>query len=183
MEKEQKKIDDYFDLDEDYEIEEFDPESYIDVNDLYHELWQEAIRARDLIFSEMPFEGLDYQSSEEELAHIKNNILSVVSEVLTPMQAVALYFFSNYDVEFSNCPAKRKQFILKEMAESKNLSDYDIVDFNEFSHKLDKINPSVFLELTNMLYHSQIIRHLVIKRDNALEGLDRNINSIIKQNI
>ena len=183
MEKEQKEIDNYFDLEEDYEIEEFEVEYYIDINDLYYEIWQEAIRERDLIFNENPFEGFDYQSSEEELEHIKRDVLSVVSEVLTPTQAVALYFFSNYDAEFSNCPAKRKQFILKEMASSKNLRDYDIHDLNEFTHNVDKIDPSIFLELTNLLYHSQIIRHLVIKRDNAMEGLERNINSITKQNL
>ena len=106
MEKEQKEIDNYFDLEEDYEIEEFEVENYIDINDLYYEIWQEAIRERDLIFNENPFEGLDYQSSEEELEHIKRDVLSVVNEVLTPTQAVALYFFSNYDAEFSNCPCQ-----------------------------------------------------------------------------
>ena len=178
MEKEQKEIDDYFDFDKDYEIEEFDTYNYIVVIDIYYELWQEAIRERDIIFYENPFEGFDYQSSEEELARIKTNILSVVSELLTPMQVVALYFFSNYDAEFSNCPAKRKQFILKEIESSKNLGDYDIHDLNEFTHNVDKIDPSIFLELTNLLYHSQIIRHLVIKRDNAMEGLERNITEI-----
>jgi hypothetical protein len=176
MEKEQKEIDDYFDFDEDYEIEEFNPNNYIVVTDIYYELWQEAIRERDIIFYENPFEGFDYQSSEEELARIKTNILSVVSELLTPMQVVALYFFSNYDAESSNCPEKRKLFILKAMADSKSLNDYGIDDFNKFRHKLDKIEPSVFLELTNILYQSQIIRHLIIKPDNRSGILDRNLN-------
>jgi hypothetical protein len=92
------------------------------------------------------------------------------------MQVVALYFFSNYDAESSNCPEKRKQFILNAMADSETLNDYGIDDFNKFRHKLDKIEPSVFLELTNILYQSQIIRHLVIKPDNRSGILDRNLN-------
>jgi uncharacterized protein YjaG (DUF416 family) len=62
------------------------------------------------------------------------------------------------------------------MADSKNLCDYDIVDFNEFCHNLNKLDPTVFLILTNIIYRSQIIRHLVIKKDNALEEFERNLN-------
>jgi len=159
-------------------LEDSIPDRLIFGDDLFHELWEEKVRERDLIFEEMPFEGLDYGLSEEELIYIKNNVLSVVSKVLTPMQVVALYFYSNYEAESTNCPLERKRFILKEMSGSSNLSFYGIEDLNEFRISLDKLDPVTILELTNIIYRSQILPQLIIKRSNKLERLYAKINDL-----
>ena len=181
MEKKDFIIDDYLDLDIDYQGEECDHESYIDIDDLYYELWKEKVRERDIIFNENLFEGFDYPLSEEYLAELKNNILPVVSEVLTPIQLLALHTFSNRDAKLSNCPIERKQFTLNEIANSKNLGDFDIENIDEFNHKLDKIDSVVFLILTNILCKSEIIQLLSFKQDYRQEDLIENWNHISKK--
>jgi hypothetical protein len=180
MKNQLTKIAHILDIDQDYEQEEFDPKNYIDIDYLFYELWREQVRERDLIFEENPFEGFDYQLSEEYLINIKK-VLSVVSESFTPMQVIALYFNSNYDADLTNCPIERKRFILEEMAGSKNLSYFEIEDFNEFRQNLDKIDPIKFQELTNIIYRSQIIRHLIIKSSNTLETFHAKINDLNKE--
>jgi hypothetical protein len=51
------------------------------------------------------------------------------------------------------------------MAISNNLRDYDISDFQDFCYKIDKIRQSEFIELTDNLYNSKVIKTLCDKPD------------------
>lgn len=163
-------------LDEDYEIESADMEAYIDIDDLFNEIYQEQIRFRDIEFVELSFLQLDYHESELELARLKTEVLDFASAVLTPRQLLAIYIFSNYDAIIAKHANKRKQLILKEMELSQSLQDYQITDFNEFCRRIMQFDSSVFLLLTNILYRSQITQILKNQFWHNLTEHEKNMN-------
>lgn len=118
--------------------------NFVRVYDLYAELYKEKVEMRDLTVSENPANYHDYLITEKELEHIKNKVLSPVSKILTPMQLIALNYYSCYEAEFTIRPKERKRIILKEMSKSKKLKSFEIDDLTDFTCKLKKIDPSVF---------------------------------------
>jgi hypothetical protein len=162
-ELEQDKTDEYFELDEDYESEINDIDQ-IYIENLYFELWKELTWDIDIVVNGVWCKEDKPELSQEEWNNYEN-LLAASSEILTPNQLVGIYFFSRNEAETTKCPFERKRLIIQEMAKSNNLRDYDIIDFQDFCFKIDKIRPSDFIELTDILYNSKVIKTLCDKPD------------------
>jgi hypothetical protein len=159
-------------LDKDYEFEEYESFKCIYIEDLFFELWVEIAWDIDIVVNGVWSKEDRPELSQEELDNYEN-ILAATSEILTPKHLLAIYFFSRNDAETTKCPDERKRLIIQEMAKSNDLCDYEIIDFKDFCHKIDKIDSKAFLDLTNILYDSKVIGSLCNKPSNNLEEFER----------
>jgi hypothetical protein len=150
-------------LDEDYESDINDIDQ-IYIENLYFELWKELTWDIDIVVNGVWCKEDKPELSQEQWNNYEN-LLAATSEILTPKQLVAIYFFSSNEAKNTKCPHERKQLIIQKMAISNNLRDYDISDFQDFCYKIDKIRQSEFIELTDNLYNSKVIKTLCDKPD------------------
>ena len=110
-----------------------------------------------------------------------HNEFEIVSSVINPKQAAALYWHSSMDAEDCVYPLERRHEILKMMWGSNNLSKYDIQDFQEFRTLIENIDPFAFYVFTEVLYKTNMILFHGFNNAERLKELEEKIE-LLKNN-
>ena len=164
MDNKELKNNDPLELDKDYEFDEYESLEHIYIEELYFELWKEITWDIDILFDDGVWCLADRPAySQDELNYI-DNVLTTTCDIITPKQLVAIYFFSRYNAEITKCPVERKRLIIEEMAKSNNLIDYDIINFQDFCHKIDTIDAMAKLdrEILSSIDKFSILRTAIV---------------------
>lgn len=148
-----------FDPDVDYEPQDGMNRVSIESDDYYDELWQEML-------------GVDVTISN----YYKE--FEIVSKVINPKQAAAIYYYSSIEAEEDSSPLNRKREILKMMWGRDNLLIYDINDFLEFRTLIENIDPFAFYVFTEVLYKTKLICHQCIENTEPLRVFEEKVEML-----
>ena len=142
-------------------------------NDLHQGLWNEYIDDPELLLSR---DYLNIYKAGSTLNHLHHNdIFDAAEEAFTPIQVMAIYHFSSYEVRCSRCPIYRKLKICDALNNSDNLSEYNITDVSELHEKINQMNLLIFQDFTNILYASGVMRYLSPEDNDRLKLFERKI--------
>lgn len=143
------------------------------IDDLHDGLWLEYIDDPELLLKRDYLNIYRAGSPLNQLHH--NDVFAKAEEAFTPIQVISLYHFSSFEAKCSSFPINRKLKICDALDSTENLSKYNITDVSELKEKINKMNPIIFQDFTNILYFSGVMRYLCPENNDKLRFFERKI--------
>jgi hypothetical protein len=148
------------------------------IDDIHDGLWNEYIDDPELLLKR---DYLNIYNTNSTLNHLHHkDIFTAAEELFIPDQVIAIYMLSSAEARRIRCPMKRKLMICDALDDADTLSKKNINDVTGFKKKINEMHPIIFLDFTNILYSSGVMRYLCPKNNYKLRLFERKIQHVLQ---
>ena len=162
----------------DYESPEGIDNCMYKLKNLHDGLWNEYIDDPELLLKRDCLNIYNTNSTLNHLGHI--DIFSAAEELFTPDQVIAIYRLSSVEARRIRCPMKRILMICDALDDADTLSKKNINDVTGIKKKINEMHPIIFLDFTDILYSSGVMRYLCPENNYKLRLFERKIQHVLQ---